>query len=295
MNPIYLMGSVHPDKAVRDAADPCLTKYTTLSTDLFQSEKLFARVKAANAANRAPGEAAGRTSSRASRTPGVALRAGQAQARQGDLRPPRGAAPGLRQERARRPHQGRHGARRDGGHARGVRVGAEEERGGQLRARASTTRPTYRSSPTRRARRRASATGSPSSARAVSDNLARLDEIFLLRKELAALYDLPSFAAYSLRRKMVEKPETVMKFLGDVKSAVTELEKKELEELRAEKAKDTGTALSDTALQSLGRLLLPGKPAQGALFHRPGAAAQVLPDRQGHRLHAGAFARRSTG
>lgn len=51
VNPIYLMGSVHPDKSVRDAADPCLAKYTTLSTEIFQSEKLFARVKATKAAN----------------------------------------------------------------------------------------------------------------------------------------------------------------------------------------------------------------------------------------------------
>ena len=28
IGPIYLLGNVHPDKAVRDAAEPCLQKYT---------------------------------------------------------------------------------------------------------------------------------------------------------------------------------------------------------------------------------------------------------------------------
>src|SRR5258706_3773958 len=48
---IYLLGRVPPDKGVRDAAEPCLQKYTTLNTELFQNEKLFARVKAAKPAN----------------------------------------------------------------------------------------------------------------------------------------------------------------------------------------------------------------------------------------------------
>jgi thimet oligopeptidase len=79
-----------------------------------------------------------------------------------------------------------------------------------------------------------------------AQNLANLGEIFALRKELAAAYGLPSFAAYTLRRRMVGSPETVAKFLADVKGAVTELEKKELEELRAEKARDLGTPLGET-------------------------------------------------
>src|SRR5450432_3550640 len=51
LNPIYLMANVSPDKAVRDAAEPCLQKFTALGTDLFQDEKLFARVSAAKPAN----------------------------------------------------------------------------------------------------------------------------------------------------------------------------------------------------------------------------------------------------
>jgi thimet oligopeptidase len=38
IGPIYLLGSVSPDKAVRDAAEPCLVKYTAFTTELLQSE-----------------------------------------------------------------------------------------------------------------------------------------------------------------------------------------------------------------------------------------------------------------
>src|SRR6185436_15903831 len=79
-------------------------------------------------------------------------------------------------------------------------------------------------------------------------NLKLLEEMFALRKELAGLYGLPTFAHYAVRRKMVRTPDVVNKFLADVKAAVIEAEKKEAEELRGEKAKDLGTPLSDTRL-----------------------------------------------
>jgi thimet oligopeptidase len=53
--PISNFGSLHPDKAIRDAAEPCLQKASAFNTDLFQSEKLYARVKAIEPAN--PAEA----------------------------------------------------------------------------------------------------------------------------------------------------------------------------------------------------------------------------------------------
>src|SRR3979409_2132978 len=81
-----------------------------------------------------------------------------------------------------------------------------------------------------------------------AQNLDLLLEIFTLRKELAGLYGLPSYADYALRRKMVQTPQTVTRFLADVKSAVTDLEKKDVEELRAEKARDLGKPLADTQI-----------------------------------------------
>jgi len=79
-------------------------------------------------------------------------------------------------------------------------------------------------------------------------NLDRMQEIYTLRQELAGLHGLPTFAHYSLRRKMAGTPEAVNKFLADVKAAVTELEKKDIEELRAEKARDMGKAPAETKI-----------------------------------------------
>ena len=45
--PVYLLGSVSPDKKVRDASEPCLQALTAFNTQLFQSERLYRRVVAA--------------------------------------------------------------------------------------------------------------------------------------------------------------------------------------------------------------------------------------------------------
>jgi thimet oligopeptidase len=62
-------------------------------------------------------------------------------------------------------------------------------------------------------------------------NVEILDEIVALRKEIADLYGVPSFAHYVTKRRMVENPETVTRFLDDVKNAVTEAELRDLRAL----------------------------------------------------------------
>lgn len=84
--------------------------------------------------------------------------------------------------------------------------------------------------------------------RGTARNLAILDEVDSLRKELAALYGYPSFATYVTRRRMVENPETVDKFLRDVSKAVTDVEKRDLEEIRKLKSETLGTPLAQTKL-----------------------------------------------
>ena len=58
--------------------------------------------------------------------------------------------------------------------------------------------------------------------------LAVLDEIVSLRKEIADLYGVPSFAHYVTKRRMVESPEKVTSFLDDVRNVVTEAEIRDL-------------------------------------------------------------------
>lgn len=73
-------------------------------------------------------------------------------------------------------------------------------------------------------------------------NLDVLDEIVALRKEIADLYEVPSYAHYVTKRRMVENPDTVTRFLEDVRSVVTEAELRDLSELAELKAEITGTS-----------------------------------------------------
>jgi thimet oligopeptidase len=67
-------------------------------------------------------------------------------------------------------------------------------------------------------------------------NLELLKQAMEKRLEIARLFDLPSFAHFVVRRRMAETPEAVNKFLAEVQGAVTDVEKKELQELAQFKA-----------------------------------------------------------
>jgi len=79
-------------------------------------------------------------------------------------------------------------------------------------------------------------------------NLEILDEIVALRKELAGLYGLPSYASYVTRRRMAGTPEAVDRFLADVRGVVRAVEERDLQELRAVKAALTQTPADHVAL-----------------------------------------------
>jgi Zn-dependent oligopeptidase len=80
------------------------------------------------------------------------------------------------------------------------------------------------------------------SRRGTDENLEILREVVKLRKQLATLLGYPSYAHWSARRKMVERPEVVYDFLKQVAGKVEEVEKRELAELTVEKAHATGDA-----------------------------------------------------
>ena len=67
-------------------------------------------------------------------------------------------------------------------------------------------------------------------------NLKLLAEITTLRKQVASLLGAPSWDAFVLRRRMAETPERALAFLADVKQAVQQRERTEIDELRAAKA-----------------------------------------------------------
>jgi thimet oligopeptidase len=84
--------------------------------------------------------------------------------------------------------------------------------------------------------------------RGTARNLAVLDEIVALRKEIGDLYGVPSYAHYVTKRRMVENPETVMRFLNEVKSRVTEAELGDLRQLAEMKAELTGLPIDQASI-----------------------------------------------
>ena len=245
--PIYLLSNVHPDKAARDAAEPCLTKFTTLNTDLFQSEKLYARVVAAKPANAHQAklrkdllesfEDSGASLPPAKRARAKAIFDELEELRQAYDRNVRDDATKVvfkpaEMEGLPKAYLEAHKRDADGNYVLGLDYPSYIPF--MDRARDGAARERYY-------RAKLNEGGEA--------NLKLLEKIYDLRKELAALYGLPSFAAYSLRHKMAHDPQTVEKFLAQVHDAVAPVEKKELAELRAEKAKELGTPLESTTLE----------------------------------------------
>lgn len=73
-------------------------------------------------------------------------------------------------------------------------------------------------------------------------NLALMQEAVTLRLELAQLMGKTHYADWATQRKMAGSAQAVNRFLDDVQGRVEALERKELDELRQEKARLTGDA-----------------------------------------------------
>jgi len=81
-----------------------------------------------------------------------------------------------------------------------------------------------------------------------AENLRLLGEIAQMRREYARLFGLDSFADFQLRRRMAEDTAHTRAFLDSVKVAVAERERRDIDELRDAKAKHLGTPLASTQL-----------------------------------------------
>lgn len=81
------------------------------------------------------------------------------------------------------------------------------------------------------------------------ENLAALAEMAQLRREYARLFGQPSFADFQLRRRMAGNTASTTRFMGEVKAAVEGREARDIEELRQAKATHLGTPLATTRLE----------------------------------------------
>lgn len=248
IGPIYLLGSVSPDKAVRDAAEPCMVKYTEFNTELLQSEKLYARVRDSKPGNPAETKlrkdlVEGFEDSGVTLPPDKRARAKAIADRIEAVR--QEFDRDVRDDPTRVTMTPADMAGMPEGYLKAHEGTKDKDGNYVLTLKSPSYVPFLTNAKSEAARERYyRAKLSEGGAK----NLERMLEIYTLRQELAGLHGLPSFAHYSLRRKMAGTPEAVNKFLAEVKAAVTELEKRDIEELRAQKAKDIGKPLSETKI-----------------------------------------------
>jgi thimet oligopeptidase len=82
-----------------------------------------------------------------------------------------------------------------------------------------------------------------------AQNLKLLAEITRLRSEYARLFGAASWAEFVTRRRMAESPARVDAFLGEVRAAVQAREVREIDELRQAKADHLGQPLAQVKLE----------------------------------------------
>ncbi|WP_312100085.1 M3 family metallopeptidase [Acinetobacter venetianus] len=80
-------------------------------------------------------------------------------------------------------------------------------------------------------------------------NLALLKQAMDLRYELAQLFGKANYAEWVLQKRMAKTPEAVNKFLADVHATVAPLEQKEVDTLRAFKAKTLNIPLEQATIE----------------------------------------------
>src|SRR5262245_46019121 len=232
--PIAILNNVHPDKAVRDAADEAVRQLARFQVEIFQNEALFARVSAVEPTTDVARQFR-KDLVEAFEDTGVSLppdRRARAKAIAERLT-------ALSQEFARNLRDNTTRLAFAPVEMLGLpeaylsRQPRDEAGNYLLSFDYPDFNPFMANAESEDARRRYYA---GYLNRGSARNLEILDEVVALRRELADLYELPSYAHFVLRRRMAGTPEAVDRFLATVKAAVEEAERRDLDELRALKA-----------------------------------------------------------
>lgn len=245
--PVYLISNVHPDKAVRDAAEACELKWQDLFSTLGQNEALFKaarQVKARDAIDREFLKVTleGFEDAGVSLPPDKRARAKAINDRVTEL--------GQQFDKNIRDQNIQLSFTE--AELKGVPAGVwtNAKRDAEGRVLLGVDYPTYvplmqgAVDPVARERMWRAKTNEGGQA-----NLGLLAEIGQLRREYAQLFGFASFADFQLRRRMAENTANARRFLDGVRAAVTEREKRELDELREAKARDLGKPLAEVKLE----------------------------------------------
>jgi len=244
---ISLLNSVHPDKDVRDACDLALVQESSFLTEVFQDEALYERVRRV-----VPRSTAARELQKhlleAFEDSGVSL----PQEKRERFKEISDRLTELGQEFAKNIRENDARITFTPDECRGLpqawldRVPRDEQGHYVVGFDYPDYVPFLMNAQDEEARRRY---WFANTLRGTSRNLGVLDEIVRLRKEIADLYDVPSFAHYVTKRRMVESPDTVTGFLDEVRSVVTEAELRDLADLAALKAELTGVPVEQADIR----------------------------------------------
>ncbi len=232
--PVYLLANVAADAATRNAAQACVEKFTPLETEVFQSRALFKRVDTLRTKD--PIDASYRAKLlEGFEDTGASLpddKRARVKAVTDEL-----AVLGLAFQKAVNEDTTKvtiTEAEADGMSADWRKARQRDDAGRLvLGMDYPTVVPFLQNASSEDARRRV---WTAFQSRGGQPNLDRLDRALKLREELAQLQGYPDFATLQLRRRMAGTPATVNEFLARVKQAVDEGSRRDLAELRPEKA-----------------------------------------------------------
>jgi len=243
---ISLLNSVHPDKDVREASDLALIEESSFITDLFQNEALFERVRRVHPSSPAEKQLQ-KDLLEEFEDSGVSL----PPAPRKRFKDISDRTTELAQEFARNIRESETRLRFSPGEAAGLpqswldRVERDEDGNIVVGFDYPDYIPFMTSAHDAEARKRYYV---GYTNRGTARNLEALDEIIALRREIASLYGVPSYAHYITKRRMVENPETVMRFLDEVRNVVTEAEVRDLAQLAEVKSALTGEPVGQTVI-----------------------------------------------
>ena len=245
--PIYVLTSVHPDKAIREATEACELRWQDFSSTLGQNEKLYRaalKVRARDAIDREflkstleGFEDAGVSLPLPQRKRAKALRdriAAVAQVFEKNVREANAPVAFTSAELAGVPESLWRSAKQD-------------EQGRYLiPVDDATFGPVLQNAIDPASRERF---WRAEMVKGGDGNLILLAEIGQLRKELAGLFGFASYADFNLRRRMAQNAGNAKRFLAEIGRAVGERERREVEELRQTKAQALGQPLDSVKLE----------------------------------------------
>jgi Zn-dependent oligopeptidase len=244
--PVDILTNVSPDAAIRAAWEDCLLKINAFRTELLQNEKIYALFRSAGPADSIDRKLK-KDVTEAFEDAGVALPPGKRSRMKAILQ----RLKEIRQtfDRNIRDNTTRLAFSPDqvkGLPAHYLEKAKGDDQGNYLLGfEYPEYEPFMANSENEEARRRYQFAFS---SRGTPQNLELLGETVGLRREIASLYGMPSYAHFVARRRMVGNPETIHRFLDEVKGKVREVERNEIDELRAFKSKRMGRTVQEITL-----------------------------------------------